>query len=78
MPAAARWVADEQWHPAQQGKMLKNGGFELRILYGNPRELIMDILKYGPEVEVLKPKKLRDAIVEQLKAASRQYRKNSQ
>ncbi len=62
-PDAARWVADEQWHPAQQGKVLKDGGFELRIPYN------------GPEVEVLKPKKLRDAVVERLKAASRQYRK---
>jgi len=39
------------------------------------RELIMGILKYGPEVEVLQPKKLRDAIVERLKAVSRQYRR---
>jgi len=73
-PDAARWVADEQWHPNQQGKVLKDGGFELRIPYSDPRELIMDILKHGPEVEVLRPKKLRDAIVERLKAAARQYR----
>jgi len=54
---------------------LKNGGFELRIPYCDPRELIMDILKSGPEVEVLRPKKLRNAVAEQLKATTRQYRK---
>ncbi len=74
-PDAARWVADEQWHPAQQGKVLRNGGFELRIPYGDPTELIMDILKYGPDVEVLRPKKLRDVVVERLKTAAGQYRK---
>jgi len=75
-PDAARWVADEQWHPEQQGKILKNGGFELRIPYSDPRELIMDILKYGPEVEVLKPKKLRGTVAEKLMKAARQYKNN--
>jgi hypothetical protein len=27
----ARWVADEQWHPQQQGGFLADGRFELRI-----------------------------------------------
>ncbi|HEB86416.1 MAG TPA: WYL domain-containing protein [Gammaproteobacteria bacterium] len=74
-PDAARWVADEQWHPAQQGKVLKNGGFELRIPYSDPTELIMDILKYGPDVEVLRPKKLRDAVAARLSSAAAQYKK---
>lgn len=71
----ARLVADEQWHPAQQGKVLKNGGYEPRIPYSDPRELIMDILKYGPEVEVLKSKKLRDAAAARLNEAAAQYKK---
>ncbi len=74
-PGAARWVADEQWHPAQKGRVLENGGFELRIPYGDPTELIMDILKYGPEVEVLRPKALREAVAARLRRAARQYRK---
>ncbi|VAW80933.1 hypothetical protein MNBD_GAMMA14-745 [hydrothermal vent metagenome] len=74
-PDAARWVADEQWHPDQQGKVLKDGGFELRIPYGDPTELIMDILKYGPDVEVLKPKKLRDVVAVRLNDAAARYKK---
>jgi len=74
-PDAAPWVADEQWHPAQQEKVLKNGGFELRIPYGALTELIMDILKYGLEVEVLKPKKLRDAVAKRLSEAVARYKK---
>jgi len=74
-PSATRWVADEQWHPAQQGKILKDGGFELRIPYSDLTELIMDILKYGPDVKVLRPKKLRDAVAARLSGAAAQYRK---
>jgi len=72
-PDAARWVADEHWHPRQQGRVLENGGYELRVPYGNPTELVMDVLKYGPEVEVLAPKGLRDKVRERLALALRRY-----
>lgn len=61
-PEAARWVADEHWHPRQEGRVLKDGGYELRVPYGDPTELIMDILKYGPDAEVLAPAELRTAV----------------
>ena len=61
-PQRARWVAEEQWHPQQKSKWLENGYFELRIPYGNPTELIMDILKYGTDVEVIKPARLRHSV----------------
>ena len=35
----------------------------------------MDILKYGPGVEVLRPKKLRKAVAGKLREAGRQYKK---
>ncbi len=72
-PHAARWVADEQWHPRQQGRVLSDGGYELRIPYSDPRELVMDILKYGAEVEVLAPKRLREQVRQRLQAALAQY-----
>ncbi len=70
---ATRWVADEQWHPDQQGIWLGDGGYELRIPYGDPRELIMDILKYGFEVEVVAPDGLRREVAERLKRAAEKY-----
>ncbi len=73
-PERARWVADEQWHPQQQGRILEDGRYELRIPYSDPRELIMDILKHGPEVEVIEPEALRNAVAEQLKNALVRYR----
>jgi len=32
-PERSRWVAQEKWHPDQQGRPLDNGGFELRVPY---------------------------------------------
>lgn len=71
---AAKWVADEQWHPAQTGHMLPSGEYELRIPYGNATELIMDILKYGEEVEVMAPADLRRQMAAKLRAAADRYR----
>ncbi len=73
-PTMARWVADEQWHPKQQGAYLPDGRYELCIPYANPTELIMDILKHGPDVEVLGPPELREAVAERLNLATAQYR----
>jgi predicted DNA-binding transcriptional regulator YafY len=56
---AARWVADEHWHSKQEGRFLEDGSYELKLPYSNPRELLMDILKYGPDAEVIAPPPLR-------------------
>jgi proteasome accessory factor C len=69
----ARWVVKERWHERQEGRLLADGRYELRVPYGNPSELIMDILKYGPDVEVLGPKALRRAVAQRLGLAARQY-----
>ena len=72
-PQAARWVADERWHPDQQGVWLEDGSYELRIPYGDSRELVMDVLKYGPEVEVIAPETLRRGVAERLMQAAEKY-----
>jgi proteasome accessory factor C len=72
-PERARWVAEESWHPQQEGKWLEDGRYQLRIPYGNATELVMDILKYGPDVEVLAPPALRREVADRLKAACGQY-----
>ena len=74
-PERARWVADEHWHPEQQGRFLENGSYELCIPYSDPRELVMDILKYGPDVEIIAPEALRHAITERLQQTLKNYRK---
>lgn len=71
----ARWVAEEQWHPQQHGSILDDGRYELRIPYSDPRELMMDVLKHGAEVEVIEPASLRQMIKQQLQVTAQQYEK---
>ncbi len=59
-PHAARWVADEHWHSQQQGQFLGDGRYELKVPYSNSKELLMDVLKYGPDAEVVAPLSLRE------------------
>jgi predicted DNA-binding transcriptional regulator YafY len=61
-PRLARWISTEQWHPEQSSEYDEYGYFILRVPYSNDTELLMDILKYGAQVEVLEPLKLRKKI----------------
>lgn len=69
----ARWVAAERWHPAQFGRWLDDGRYELVLPYGDPTELILDILRYGPQVEVLEPPSLRAEVSSRLREAAALY-----
>ena len=71
--SVAQWVADEQWHPDQNGQFDFDGCYQLEIPYRDQRELIQDILRFGPDVEVLKPEQLREEIKEKLTMANNQY-----
>lgn len=72
-PEQARWVADEVWHPNQSGSIQPDGSYLLAIPYGDSRELMLEILRFGPDVEVLEPTDLRKAIAERLQAAAARY-----
>jgi predicted DNA-binding transcriptional regulator YafY len=72
-PERARWVANEQWHPQQKGKLEPDGSYLLEIPYSDDRELMMDILRHGAEVEVIASAKLRKRIQQELRAALTRY-----
>ena len=67
-PARARWVAGEVWHAGQKGVFEKDGSYLLEVPYHDDRELVMDVLRHGAEVEVLGPADLRRAVVRQARA----------
>ncbi len=71
---AVRWAADENWHPEQKGRFVE-GAYELEVPYSDPRELVRDILKYGPDVRILSPDSLKNMIKERLEQALRGYEK---
>ena len=70
---AARWVAEEEWHPQQRASALPDGGLQLEVPYSNPQEILMDILRHGPHVEVVSPASLRSAVAEQHREAAEKY-----
>lgn len=72
-PRIARWVADELWHSRQQGQWLDDGRYQLTLPFGKTEELAMDILRYGPEVEVASPPSLRSRVAEMARATLSQY-----
>lgn len=71
----AKWVADESWHLNQQSQWLDNGNYQLSIPFNDSRELIMDILKHGAEVEIKAPEFLREAVIKQITAMQKIYKK---
>ena len=73
-PEAARWVSAQNWHPKQRARVEKDGSYVLELPYAEDRELIMEILKYGADVEVLAPPALRERVGKALERAATRYR----
>lgn len=71
-PERARWVAEEHWHPQQIGRF-DGDHYVLEVPYSDPRELVMDILKFGSDIEVLAPAALRQQVANRLREALRKY-----
>ena len=72
-PQRARWVAQEQWHPKQKARFDEEGFYYLQFPYSQEHELLMDILKYGPDVVVLEPESLKNRVIESLNAMQNNY-----
>lgn len=69
----ARWVAAECWHPNQQAHWLADGRYQLQIPYSDARELLMDIQRHLPEVEIQSPPELKHALLQRLQSAIQQH-----
>ncbi len=72
-PSVAGWVEHEQWHPQQTITTLATGEIELTVPYGNATELVRDILKWGPDVEVISPLSLRNQVGDAARATVARY-----
>jgi len=73
-PERARWVADERWHGRQTSRRLPDGRLELTVPYSEVDELLGEILRYGPDVEVVAPQELVEMVRERLERAAARYR----
>ncbi len=67
-PEVAPWASRERWHPMQRSRRLEDGRLELMLPYDQPTELVMDILRYGPDVEVVGNPALRLAVARTARA----------
>lgn len=74
---AAYEVLQEEWHPKQIIKEIEKDRIQLEIPYGHSRELIMDILRWGNEAEVISPPELRDEITQIINDTHSLYSKKS-
>ena len=70
---AAQWVAQEEWHPQQQLKAQADGSLRMRIPYSDHTELVMDVLRHGPNVRVVSPPELVEQVREQLQQTLASY-----
>jgi predicted DNA-binding transcriptional regulator YafY len=72
-PKRSRWIVKERWHPEQELSVDGEGAVTLRLPYHASQELVMDVLRHGPEVEVLEPPALRAEVAAALRAAAALY-----
>ena len=72
-PQAARWVSAQTWHPEQRAHTDADGSYVLELPYAEAPELVMEILKYGPDVEVLAPASLRERVATALRDGASRY-----
>jgi predicted DNA-binding transcriptional regulator YafY len=64
----ARWVSAESWHPKQVGQFEPDGSYLLSLPYADPRELLMDVMRHVPDVDVISPPELRAELAKRVKA----------
>ena len=72
-PVVARYVALEEWHPKQKSRLEPDGSYVLEVPFSSDRELAMDVMRYGADVEVMAPKRLRDEVAARFRAAVGKY-----
>ena len=70
----SKWVANEKWHPEQRVNHLLDGSYQLEVPYSDQTELLMDILKYGDDVEIISPDDLRHQLIESLNKSIQKYK----
>lgn len=73
--AAMRMRSGIQWHPEQKQENKEDGSVELWLPYSDNRELVMDIMRYGHEIQVLHPNSLKSALIKHYKMAIAVYEK---
>jgi predicted DNA-binding transcriptional regulator YafY len=62
-PKTAAWISGGQWHPTQHLEKNGDGSLLFRVTVSGWEEILYWILSFGPDVEVISPDGLRDAVI---------------
>jgi len=73
-PCVSGWVSEQIWHKAQIIENLPEGGIILKFPVADFREIRREVLKFGADVEVIFPPKLREDIKKEIKKMSKIYK----
>jgi len=74
-PEVAEYITrKDKWHPSEVRKMLSDGGVELTFTVAGIYEIKKWIYSWIPNVEVIKPKLLRDLIKKELMQATQDHK----
>ncbi|WP_374256142.1 helix-turn-helix transcriptional regulator [Aquabacterium sp.] len=73
----AQWVQREEWHPEQRLTPQPDGSLKMELPFVDQTELVMDLMRFGPDVKVVSPAGLRQAVVDRLTQAQAQYAKRA-
>ncbi|ACF14190.1 conserved hypothetical protein [Chloroherpeton thalassium ATCC 35110] len=72
-PYQARWMRERKWHLSQTTETQEDGSLVMRLEISGLDALKRWLLKYGAEVEVLKPPELRASVAEEIKRMQKLY-----
>lgn len=70
---AARWLENIEFHENQSVRRLKDGSIHVTLPAPSLYEALRFVLSYGPTVEVVEPKELREAVAETARRILRVY-----
>jgi predicted DNA-binding transcriptional regulator YafY len=76
-PRQARWIRERRWHRSARVQERLDGGCVLRMRVASTSELVRWVSQFGPEAEVLAPKRLRLEVAHRLARALALYKARS-
>lgn len=75
-PKIARYIKEEQYNVKPKFTDLPDGGLLFEVIVNDDREFIKWVMQYGPEAEILEPKKYRNKMKEVLQQWSNIYQED--
>ena len=75
-PKQAPYIKERLWHPTQVIKSQKGGGIVISFDAGSAYEIKRWVLQFGADARVVKPKWLREEVIEEFESAMASYRQD--